>query len=101
MENEDLFMVEEDTHVANGHDQNDSWWQTNEIAVEEFEVDIITDELSQYVTTTGEEDECHAAMSLHKREAIVDSGATAHMTGDVDLLHSITECTRGAPAACD
>ncbi|KAF0775104.1 hypothetical protein AaE_001196, partial [Aphanomyces astaci] len=46
-----------------------------------------------------ETDECNAAMSTYKREAIIDSGATAHMTGDIDLLHSVVACTRGVRLA--
>ncbi|RHZ15115.1 hypothetical protein DYB31_012317, partial [Aphanomyces astaci] len=53
--------------------------------------------LSQYAT--DETDECNAAMSTYKREAIIDSGATAHMTGDIDLLHSVVVCTRGVRLA--
>ncbi|KAF0748256.1 hypothetical protein AaE_007410 [Aphanomyces astaci] len=54
-------------------------------------------ELSQYAT--DETDECNAAMSTYKREAIIDSGAAAHMTGDIDLLHSVVACTRGVRLA--
>ncbi|RHY84336.1 hypothetical protein DYB37_008007 [Aphanomyces astaci] len=36
-----------------------------------------------------ETDECNAAMLTYKREAIIDNGTTAHITGDIDLLHSV------------
>ncbi|RLO11910.1 hypothetical protein DYB28_010068, partial [Aphanomyces astaci] len=94
---EDLFIMEEDIHLSSRPDDEDTWWLTDEDLAVDFETDTVSMELSQYAT--DETDECNAAMSTYKREAIIDSGATAHMTGDIDLLHSVVACTRGVRLA--
>ncbi|KAH9110593.1 hypothetical protein AeMF1_014657, partial [Aphanomyces euteiches] len=93
--NDDLFMVETGT-PASDHPDDDTWWQTKE---EPIEIDVVADELSQYVTCNNEIDECNAISSPVKREAIIDSGATAHMTGDIELLHAVTKCIRAVRLA--
>ncbi|RHZ17825.1 hypothetical protein DYB26_002905 [Aphanomyces astaci] len=70
---EDLFMMEEDIPLSSRPDDEYTWWLTDEDPAVDFETDT--------------------------REAIVDSGATAHMTGDIDLLHSVVACTRGVRIA--
>ncbi|RLO05510.1 hypothetical protein DYB28_005123, partial [Aphanomyces astaci] len=94
---EDLVMMEEDIPLSSRPDDEDTWWLTDEDPAVDFETDIVSMELSQYAT--DETDECNAAMSTYKREAIIDSGAAAHMTGDIDLLHSVVACTRGVRLA--
>ncbi|RHZ21747.1 hypothetical protein DYB31_011578, partial [Aphanomyces astaci] len=94
---EDLFMMEEDIPLSSCPDDEDTWWPTDEDPAVDFETDTVSMELSQYAT--DETDEYNAAMSTYKREAIIDSGATAHMTGDINLLHSVVACTRGVRLA--
>ncbi|RHY17077.1 hypothetical protein DYB25_010748, partial [Aphanomyces astaci] len=91
-EMEDIFMIEEDLPVTSCPDDEDTWWQTDVDPAIEPETDDVSTELCQYAT--DETDECNAA-AMYVREAIIDSGATAHMTGDIDLLHSVVACARG------
>ncbi|RLO00696.1 hypothetical protein DYB28_011648, partial [Aphanomyces astaci] len=95
-EMEDIFMIEEDLPVTSCPDDEDTWWQTDVDPAIEPETDDVSTELCQYAT--DETDECNAA-AMYVREAIIDSGATAHMTGDIDLLHSVVACARGVRLA--
>ncbi|RHZ01101.1 hypothetical protein DYB31_015686, partial [Aphanomyces astaci] len=95
-EMEDIFMIEEDLPVTSCPDDEDTWWQIAVDPAIEPETDDVSTELCQYAT--DETDECNAA-ATYVREAIIDSGATAHMTGDIDLLHSVVACARGVRLA--
>ncbi|RHY71885.1 hypothetical protein DYB38_014009, partial [Aphanomyces astaci] len=96
-EMEDIFKIEEDLPVTSCPDDEDTWWQIDVDPAIELETDDVSTELCQYAT--DKTDECNAATATYVREAIIDSGATAHMTGDIDLLHSVVACTRGVRIA--
>ncbi|RLO13696.1 hypothetical protein DYB28_007527, partial [Aphanomyces astaci] len=91
-EMEDIFMIEEDLPVTSCPDDEDTWWQIDVDPAIELETDDVSIELCQY--STDETDECNAATAAYVREAIIDSGATEHMTGDIDLLFSVVACAR-------
>ncbi|CAK4686166.1 unnamed protein product [Aphanomyces euteiches] len=85
LDNEDLFMVEDYFHSTNCQGY-DSLRQSNSSLHEVPDMD-------------DETNECNESTVPYKTEAIIDSGATAHMTGDNSLLHSISKCSRGVRLA--
>ncbi|CAK4177258.1 unnamed protein product [Aphanomyces euteiches] len=85
LDNEDLFMVEDYFHSTNCQGY-DSLRQSNSSLHEVPDMDDETNESNESTVP-------------YKTEAIIDSGATAHMTGNVSLLHSISKCSRGVQLA--
>ncbi|CAK4407019.1 unnamed protein product, partial [Aphanomyces euteiches] len=98
-DDEVLFMVEEDVFGATQLDRNNTRQAASVETSNAILDEACIDELCQYVTSNDVTDECNTASMIHNHEAIIDSGATAHMTGDINLLHGITNCARGVRLA--
>ncbi|RHY07218.1 hypothetical protein DYB36_009872 [Aphanomyces astaci] len=101
--NEDVFTVELIEHAdvyravdEPSTDDDDDFASLHE----EDEWEMVSHELVHYAETT-DLDQCNNVHVPTHQEGIMDNGATAHMTGDLALLHWIVPCKRGVRLADD